>query len=255
MGDDADIQRDAEATQRNRRWGGRGRALFEIALIAALVVGGISYYARGSSINHLADALVQSNDQIRSLGAEPTAPEPAQVIQGPVGNVGSKGDPGNPGPAGPSGPPGAAGAAGAAATAEQVQTAVNAYCANGVCDGKNPTREQVQSAVQTYCNSNGQCKGPAGQNGQSGTDGKDGQPGAKGDTGPPPSDSQVLDAVSTYCSNHGDCKGPSGTDGTNGQDGQDGQNGRGISGITCTGLGTQTITVTYSDGTSDVLTC
>jgi hypothetical protein len=124
----------------------------------------------------------------------------------------------------------------------QVQTAVNAYCANGRC-GRGPTPQQVAAAVATYCNARGQCTPkpivPS--------PGKDGKPGENA------TDSQVATAVANYCNAEAQpCR--SNIPGKDGKPGADGKNGRSISVSTEAledGTGTK-ITISYSDGTPSV---
>ncbi|WP_344766174.1 hypothetical protein [Aeromicrobium panaciterrae] len=97
-----------------------------------------------------------------------------------------------------------------------------------------------------------------------------GATGPAGPAGQNATDSQVAAAIATYCISHGGCRGPvgpagaagaAGTNGTNGADGKDGadgadgKDGRGIASVTCQGLGTLTLTITYSDGTSEQVPC
>lgn len=156
------------------------------------------------------------------------------TIEGPAGPSGEPGDDGEEGPRGP-GP-----------TAEQVEVAVTRYCAEGRCqgdDGQSATPEDVQVAVSLYCNANGQCRG------QDGADGATGQDGAPGDQGPPPSADQVAAAVVAYCSTRNECRGATGAQGSPGDDG------RGIVSVACEAMDVTTFVITYTDGTTQEVTC
>lgn len=76
--------------------------------------------------------------------------------------------------------------------------------------------------------------GDAGAPGAAGKDGAPGPPGPKGEPGPP---------------------GPKGEPGKDGANGTDGKVGRGLSSITCDSALPLTFTVTYSDGSSESVTC
>lgn len=136
----------------------------------------------------------------------------------------------------------------------EIALAVAAYCSGGTCsgtDGRDATTNDVAAAVATYCNRRGDCTGPAGRPGSNGTDGgdgTDGADGAPGAAGPPPSDAQVAAAVAAYCTD-GACRGPAGTPG------KDGKDGRGITGLTCDSVTPLELEVTYTDGSTDTLTC
>lgn len=132
------------------------------------------------------------------------------------------------------------GRSGTAPTDADVSFAVQLYCADGRCNGRDPSISQVAAAVATYCNRRGECKGPKGEVGVTG------QVGEPGPTGPPPSVESVMSAVVTYCSSRNECRGPKGENGANGTDGKDGVNGRGISAVTCVD---GQFVVSYSDGT------
>jgi hypothetical protein len=95
--------------------------------------------------------------------------------------------------------------------------------------------------------------------GEDGEDGDDGDTGRTGERGPGPTDEQIEAAVAAYCATRNDCTPPppaDGKDGTNGRDGSDGAPGRGIASVVCTGgLTPMTFTFTYSDGSSETVTC
>lgn len=179
-------------------------------------------------------AIAQANNRLRALGGTPVpTPAPVTGVQGPPG----------PGP-----------------SDQQIATAVTLYCAEHEgCVGV-PSQTQVLAAVQAYC-ATGVCKGAAGasgrpgQPGASGAPGASGQPGPQGDTGPGPTDEQVSAAVAAYCSAHGDCSGPAGPSGASGAPGAPGKDGRGIASVDCTGLGVDSLTITYSDGTKQTIPC
>ena len=139
-----------------------------------------------------------------------------EIIQEPI--QGKQGETGKQGP-----PPSDA----------QVQRAVDAYCANGRCNGKSPTPQQVASAVAAYCNARGQCTPPKPK------DGKDGENATS---------AQVAAAVASYCANDA-CDGKDGTDGSNGTNGKDG---RGVTISTEAVTGGTKVTVSYTDGTDPV---
>lgn len=87
-------------------------------------------------------------------------------------------------------------------SADDVQVAVNQYCADGTCDGKNPTADQVIAAVNQFCAS-GQCKGQDGRSAD------------------PVTEQQISAAVTAYCAD-GRCVGAQGESvigpaGTNGR--------------------------------------
>lgn len=167
---------------------------------------------------------------------------------------------GEPGPAGESGEPGPQGEPGPAPSQADVATAVALYCSGGTCDGADATPSQVASAVAAYCNNRGECAGPAGDNGtpgadgSNGSDGSDGSDGADGNTGPPgpqgpqgpgPTPEQIAAAVSDYCAD-GRCRGP---------EGPRGQTGVGIAQLACDSVTPLELTVTYTDGTQQTLSC
>jgi hypothetical protein len=98
------------------------------------------------------------------------------------------------------------------------------------------------------------CRGPAGPRGPRGVAGEDsrvpGPVGADGADGADGSDSTVPGPEGPA--------GPAGQDGTNGKDGRDGTDGRpgrGVESVTCTGTDAATFTFTYSDGTTETVTC
>jgi predicted transcriptional regulator len=183
-----------------------------------------------------AEAAAALARQVRELGEQPVTVPPSTTEYGP------------PGPPGP------------APSAAQVQAAVDAFCAGGRCDGRNPTASQVASAVAVYCDNRAECRGPAGVDGRDGAPGEDGAPGSDGADGvdgrdaPPPTQAQVDRAVADYCDARGGCRGPKGDTGDRGPAGADGSNGRGVTSVSCSGPPT-TFTFTYSDGASETVTC
>jgi hypothetical protein len=106
-----------------------------------------------------------------------------------------------------------------------MNAAVARFCGTHAgCKGRGATVAQVKTAVRAYC-STGACVGPAGADGTS-------------TQGTPPSDAQIAQAVSAYCGT-GACTG------------------RGIASLACgahSPHGLQ-IRVTYTDGTTDTITC
>lgn len=130
---------------------------------------------------------------------------------------------------------------GTAPSAADVSFAVQLYCADGRCNGKEPTISQVAAAVATYCDNRGQCRG------------KQGEKGEDGETivGPPPSAESVLAAVTTYCDSHDGCRGPKGDSGTNGTNGTDGRNGVDVVKVECNS--DQKFVMFYSNGDSQVV--
>lgn len=148
-----------------------------------------------------------------------------QIIKEPI--QGKQGEAGKEGKQGP--PP----------SDEQVQRAVDAFCANGRCNGKSPTPQQVALAVAAYCNARGQCTPPKPK------DGKDGEPGQNATS------DQVAAAVASFCADD-NCDGE---DGKDGKDGANGTNGRSVT-ITTFPIdgvppGTRVV-VSYSDDTPSV---
>lgn len=81
---------------------------------------------------------------------------------------------------------------------QQIQAAVNVYCANGVCDGKNPTQAQVTAAVATMC-PDSSCQGIPGANA---------------------TPEMVATAVANFCANNNGCRGGIGATGPAGTDGR-----------------------------------
>lgn len=123
-----------------------------------------------------------------------------------------------------------------------LDAAVRRYCAGGTCRAPGVTPTQVRAALAAYC-ARGVCVGPTGDRGTDGTPGDPGSNGSNGTDGAPgpgPTDAQVAAAVASYCGN------PAGT-----------CQGRGITSLGCSvtappGL---TLLVTYTDGTSESVTC
>jgi hypothetical protein len=144
-------------------------------------------------------------------------------------------------------------------TVAQVAAAVLDYCSSGRCrgaDGASASSTQVSAAVSRYC-TGGRCRGASGspgadgQDGAQGEPGADGQPGPQGERGPGPTDEQIAAAVASYCA-EGRCQGPPGPQGERGPAGEPG---RGIASLTCDSATPFTLTLTYSDGTSETYTC
>ncbi len=131
---------------------------------------------------------------------------------------------------------------GTAPSASEVSFAVQLYCADGRCNGKEPTITQVAAAVATYCDSRGQCRG------------KQGEKGDDGETivGPPPTAEAVLAAVTNYCDSHDQCRGPKGDKGDDGTNGTDGRPGIDLIRTECN-TDTQKFVMFYSDGSSQVV--
>lgn len=224
--------------------------LLKIMLTVLVAVGIVAVLAIGFSLSakHSADqansAKSTANSQAKQLysqaasaGVTPVA-TPSGVSSAPV----------TPGPSGPTGATGAQGATGAAPSAAQIKAAVGAYCAvHANCTGV-PSRTQVQAAVAAYC-ATGVCAGSTGQTGASGSAGASGTPGAS------VSNSDIAAAIGAYCDAHNNCTGPAGPSGAVGPTGPAGQDGRGIASIDCSGLGIDSLTVVYSDGTSATIPC
>lgn len=212
----------------------------------------------------------------------PVAPPPGVTVRAITGPAGPSGPVGSPGL------PGEPGRDGASVSAAQVSVAVGRFCAFGQC-AKPPTPSQVSSAVVAFC-ADGACDGKdgvdgkpgdVGQNGDPGVDGRPGSPGADslvpgplgpvgipGVNGPAPTPEQVATAVADYCATRGNCtgltgpQGPAGADsivpgpqGPAGVDGAPGAAGRGITSVTCADQRPTVLTFTYTDGTTDAVTC
>jgi hypothetical protein len=91
-------------------------------------------------------------------------------------------------------------------TTEQLDGAIERYCADGRCDADNPTEAQVLRAVAFYC-SGGTCRGDRGMQ------------------GPAPTAQQLEAAVAAYCAD-GRCRGETGATGTTGATGAQGVAGK-----------------------------
>ncbi len=91
--------------------------------------------------------------------------------------------------------------------------------------------------------------GPTGRPGQDGSDGEDSDvPGPQGSPGVPGADSTVPGPVGA--------QGPKGDRGEKGETGSAGKDGRGVVGVACEGgLTPVTFTFTFSDGTTQTVTC
>lgn len=97
--------------------------------------------------------------------------------------------------------------------------------------------------------------GPRGLRGLPGGDGEDGEDGADSTT-PGPSGAPGADSTVPGPPGPAGPAGPPGVAGSNGADGADGAPGRGVAEVACTGgLTPMTFTFTYSDGTSQTVTC
>lgn len=156
---------------------------------------------------------------------KPYCPKAAEVISQPPikgdkgdrGETGAQGPPGPEGSPGPPGPPGTPGPPGAAGRPGS--------------------------------------PGPAGANGQPGTpgppgaDGQDGAPGADGTPGPP------GPAGADGAPGSPGPPGPPGADGQDGTDGEDGADGRGVVNVSCDSVRRVVFTFTYSDGTTQTISC
>lgn len=173
--------------------------------------------------------------------AVPVAPPPGVTVREVV-IAGAQG------PTGPAGVQGAPGRDGAPVTSAQVIAAVATYCALGACSTP-PSPAQVGTALAQYCLDRDGCAGPVGK------PGKD---------APLVSADQVADAVSAYCRTDDHCAGPAGPPGAPGPQGPagpagpagaSGPPGRGIASVTCDGPSATTFTLTYSDGSTDTITC
>lgn len=232
MSEERPIEQEVQLLQAKRddvRRAWRFAAVLMVALVLISVLSTLLWVQSRGDVTKLA----KSNDsQISQFEycAKPTTPKndprcqkpvgtPAEkVIQGPQGVQGIQGIQGEPGP-----PP----------SDEQVRQAVNAYCANGRCNGKAPTPQQVALAVAQYCNARGQCTPPKPKDGK---DGKQGEPGQNATS------EQVAAAVASFCAD-GAC------------DGKDGKNGRSVTistfPIDGEPPGTRVV-VSYSDDTPSV---
>jgi hypothetical protein len=226
--------------------------LLGVCLLAvlSLVVAAWAAWEAYKPVKEQAQRATSLAQQVKAACADPTtvtSPDlkslcnqaSAVVSKAPTVVQGAPGPEGSPGPSGPPGP------AGPAPSTSQVASAVALYCQNNGCkgkDGKNATQEDVTAAVSMYCDSRGDCAGPRGQNGS------------------PPTDAQIQSAVSTYCSNHDSCQGPAGPKGDTvtgpaGPSGAPGAPGKGISSVECSGLGVDSFTVHYTDGTTQQVAC
>lgn len=153
-----------------REWSWFNRIFFALFVVVLIAV--IAFLAWRQSIasderTQLIDALTQSQEQLRSEGIEPEAPEPEQIVEGIVGPPGKSGEqgprgvPGDDGDDGDDGKPGTAGSPG-----EQGPSG-----ANGETGAQGPAGSQGPS-------------GPAGPSGPQGEPGATGATGPVGATGP-----------------------------------------------------------------------
>lgn len=132
-----------------------------------------------TAIGQLSTALQDTQNQLRQHGVEPTAPPPAQIVQGVPGMQGIQGIPG---PAGPSGPPGGIGPTGPVGATGKTG-ATGATGPTGATGATGPTGAQ----------------GVAGQPGQTGATGPAGPSGPSGANGQPPAGWTYTDpAGNTY---------------------------------------------------------
>lgn len=125
-------------------------------------------------------------------GRPPTGFEIATAVESYCDSRGNcRGAPGPPGPSGPGGPQGPQGGAGERGS-DGAQGAPGSAGANGKdgAPGRPPTAEEIASAVAAYC-STGACQGAKGDTG------------ATGATGPGPTDDQIASAVMAYCQTTG----------------------------------------------------
>jgi len=106
--------------------------------------------------------------------------------------------------------------------------------------------------------------GPAGPQGRPGTDGTDGKPGAPGPRGATGGTGAagVAGSPGSDGANGKDGepgppgpKGEPGKDGKDGKDGSAGSDGRGIANVSCDSAVPLAFTVTYSDGSTETVTC
>lgn len=103
-----------------RDWSWFNRIFF--AFFVLVLAGVIAFFAWQRTVEaeqrtQLIDALTQSQEQLRSEGIEPEAPEPEQIVEGvagPPGKSGEQGPRGLPGEDGATGPAGVAGTPGTA---------------------------------------------------------------------------------------------------------------------------------------------
>ena len=130
--------------------------------------------------------------------------------------------------------------------------ALERYCSFNECRDE-VTPQEVTSALLALCGRDGFCEGPRGRVGPQGEAGPAGQDGTDGQSiiGPAPTDAQILQALETYCT--GDrCVGPRGPEGAPGPTGPEGV---GITSLRCDSVAPLMIEVSYSDGTSQVVSC
>lgn len=105
--------------------------------------------------------------------------------------------------------------------------------------------------------------GPAGPMGRPGKDGADGESitgprgatGAAGASGAPGADGEAGSTGAAGKDGAPGPAGPKGEPGRDGSNGSDGKDGRGITGVSCSTTVPLTFTVTYSDGSTETVTC
>ena len=97
--------------------------------------------------------------------------------------------------------------------------------------------------------------GPAGATGATGATGDTGPRGPRGYPGPTGPVGPMGPAGATGAKGETGPKGEPGQDGKDGADGKDGQDGRGIASVSCDGPALTTFTITYTDGTTQTVSC
>lgn len=185
--------------------------------------------ARGNqkALTQAQKAVGQLARQVERLGGEPVVqpsdlPD-AEPVPGPQGLPGLRGPRGPRGPVGPQGERGFPGA----------QGPVGSTGPRGLTGKRGAAGATGATGAQGAQGSQGEI-GPAGPQGPPGERGPAGPAGPAGDRGP---------------------AGPPGPQGERGPAGADGTPGRGITSITCTDDRGATFVFTYTDGTSDTVTC
>lgn len=138
---------------------------------------------QSETVAQLSAGLTTTEEQLRAHGVTPSAPPPAQIIEGVAGPAGA---PGAQGAAGPQGSAGAVGPAGA------VGSAGAAGSPGGVGPSGAPGSPGAQGAVGAAG-----AAGPPGPQGAAGPAGPAGAQGPQGQSGPPPSGWSWTDASGT----------------------------------------------------------
>lgn len=156
--------------------------------------------------------------------------------------------------------------------AEEVRTACavesndpdrDALRAAGLCDSANATKRAIEDTPAAASDPSTRyvpVPGPRGFPGLPGVgiDGEDGRNGRDGadSTIPGPAGAPGASGADSTVPGPQGPAGPAGKDGTDGRNGTDGAPGRGLAAVTCTGgLTPITFTFTYSDGTTETVTC